>query len=109
MHSSDWIQLALFFSVLLLSVPLLGGYMAKVYAGQKTWLSPVIAPLERLVYRLGGVQATEEMNWKTYAVALCLFNALGFGVRAAIIAVLVTLQPGGHGGGSAGSGDQYGR
>lgn len=80
MHSSDWIQLALFFSVLLLSVPLLGGYMAKVYAGQKTWLSPVIAPLERLVYRLGGVQATEEMNWKTYAVALCLFNALGFGV-----------------------------
>jgi K+-transporting ATPase ATPase A chain len=89
MHSSDWIQLALFFSVLLLSVPLLGGYMAKVYAGQKTWLSPVIAPLERLVYRLGGVQATEEMNWKTYAVALCLFNALGFGV----VLGLQLLQP----------------
>lgn len=80
MQSTDWIQLILFFSVLLLSVPLLGGYMAQVYAGQKTWLSPVIAPLERLVYRLGGVQDTQEMNWQTYALALCLFNALGFGV-----------------------------
>ena len=52
----------------------LGSYMARVYEGQSTGLDRVLGPLERLIYRLSGVQAKTEMNWKVYSVAMLLFN-----------------------------------
>jgi K+-transporting ATPase ATPase A chain len=63
--------------VLLLLVKPLGAFMARVYQGKRTFLDPVLGPVERLLYRLSGVRADEEMDWKTYAVAMLLFNALG--------------------------------
>jgi K+-transporting ATPase ATPase A chain len=63
--------------VLLLLAKPLGAFMARVYQGERTWLDPVLGPIERLLYRLSGVRADEEMNWKTYAIAMMLFNALG--------------------------------
>jgi len=63
--------------VLLLLVKPLGAFMARVYQGERTFLDPVLGPVERLLYRLSGVRAEEEMNWKTYAIATMLFNALG--------------------------------
>jgi K+-transporting ATPase ATPase A chain len=63
--------------VLLLLAKPLGAFMAHVYQGERTFLDPVLGPVERLLYRLSGVRADEEMNWKTYAVAMLLFNALG--------------------------------
>ncbi|MGV3522996.1 MAG: potassium-transporting ATPase subunit KdpA [Candidatus Sericytochromatia bacterium] len=78
MQGSDWLQLLLFFAVLAAAVPLLGEYMAKVYQGQATWLSPVLAPLEKGIYTVAGVRTDEEMNWKHYTGALLLFNLLGF-------------------------------
>ncbi len=77
MTTMDWIQLGLYLSILLILVKPLGGFMARVYQGERTFLDPVARPLERLVYRLGGVRPEEEMDWKTYAVAMLLFNALG--------------------------------
>jgi K+-transporting ATPase ATPase A chain len=64
--------------VLLALAKPLGGFMARVYMGQRTRLDGVFGPLERLIYRLCGVRAEEEMGWKTYAVAMLLFNLFGF-------------------------------
>jgi K+-transporting ATPase ATPase A chain len=52
----------------------LGPYLARVYAGERTWLTPVLAPVERLFYRVVGVDPSTEMAWTSYAVALLLFN-----------------------------------
>ncbi len=52
----------------------LGLYMAKLFAGERTWLTPVLAPVERLVYKVAGVDPETEMPWTGYAVSLLLFN-----------------------------------
>jgi potassium-transporting ATPase potassium-binding subunit len=74
----SWIQLVFFFIVLILLVKPLGGYMARIYQGEKTFLQPMLGPVERWMYRWMGVHADEEMNWKTYAVAMLVFNLFGF-------------------------------
>jgi potassium-transporting ATPase potassium-binding subunit len=56
----------------------LGIFMAKVYRGERTFLDPVFGPLERILYKLSGVRADEEMDWKQNAIAMLLFNAAGF-------------------------------
>jgi len=52
----------------------LGLYMARVFSGEKTWLTPVLAPVERVVYRVAGIDPNNEMPWTVYAVSLLLFN-----------------------------------
>jgi len=80
-----WVQIVVFFALLLVLVKPLGAYMAKVFQGQTTFLSRVISPLERFIYRLAGVDESKEMTWKTYAVALLAFNFLGILVLYAIL------------------------
>ena len=70
-------QIGLFFLVLVALVKPLGWYMARVYTGQACGMDRVMGPFERLIYRVCGVRATEDMNWKTYAVAMLLFNGTG--------------------------------
>jgi len=77
MTTFDWLQLGLYLFVLLLLVKPLGSYMAHVYEGEHTLLTPMIRPIERLIYRIAGLRADEEMDWKTYAVAMLLFNLVG--------------------------------
>src|SRR5206468_11946534 len=72
------IQLGLYLVVLLALAKPLGGFMARVYTGRPSGLGRVLGPLERLIYRLCGVRAEEEMGWKTYTIAMLLFNFLGF-------------------------------
>jgi K+-transporting ATPase ATPase A chain len=72
-----FIQLAIFCLLVTgLSIPL-GLYMAKVFAGEHTFLDPVMKPLERIIYRICGVNAAEEQTWTEYAVAMLLFSAAG--------------------------------
>jgi len=71
------LQIGLYFVVLLALAKPLGWYMARVYQGQACGLDRVLGPLERLVYRLCGVRETEEMDWKTYGIAMLVFNAMG--------------------------------
>ncbi|MGI9860213.1 potassium-transporting ATPase subunit KdpA [Moorella naiadis] len=73
----DILQLVLFLVLLLLLAVPLGRYMARVFSGERTFLDPVLNPLEGLVYRLTGVDAGHEMNWREYAAMLLLFNFLG--------------------------------
>lgn len=77
MTLNGWIQIAIYIVVLVLLVKPLGSYMARVYQGERTFISPVIAPLERLTYRLAGIHPEEEMDWKIYAVAVLLFSLVG--------------------------------
>lgn len=77
MTFNGWLQIIVYFFVLVLLVKPLGLYMARVYQGERTLLSPVLAPLERLIYRLAGVDPADEMDWKVYSVVLLLFSIVG--------------------------------
>ena len=61
--------------------------MARVYQGERTFLTRVVGPVERLIYRIVGVRADEEMDWKTYAVAMLLFNSGRLAVRSMLYSV----------------------
>ncbi len=71
------VQIGLYVVVLLALAKPLGWYMARVYEGQACGIDRVLGPLERLIYRLCGVRQAEEMDWKTYGIAMLLFNAMG--------------------------------
>jgi len=77
MTANGFLQLAFYLAVLLLLAKPLGGYMARVYEGQNVGLNRALAPLERLLYRLFGIREDAEMDWKTYALAMVLFNLFG--------------------------------
>jgi K+-transporting ATPase ATPase A chain len=72
------LQISLYLVVLLLLVKPLGAFMARVFQREKTFLDPVLGPLERLIYRLARIDAGNEMDWKENAIAMLLFNAIGF-------------------------------
>jgi K+-transporting ATPase ATPase A chain len=72
------VQILLFIAVLVALVKPLGTFMAKVYDGERTFLSPVLEPIERGIYRLAAIKPSVESNWKRYALALLLFNFIGF-------------------------------
>src|SRR4030042_2808133 len=74
----DFIQIVLFVFVLIGLTPILGNYMAKVFSGEKHILKPVLGWLERIIYRLAGVDHREETNWKSYTFGLLVFNLVGF-------------------------------
>jgi K+-transporting ATPase ATPase A chain len=77
MVTNAFLQVALFtLLVAIVSVPL-GLYMAKVFAGQRTFLDPILSPIERLIYRTCGIHPATEQNWVEYAVAMLLFSAAG--------------------------------
>jgi K+-transporting ATPase ATPase A chain len=76
MTANGWLQILAFFAVLLAVTKPLGVYMARVFAGEKTFLDPVLRPIERLLYRVTGVDEKREMDWKEYAIAMLLFSAV---------------------------------
>ncbi|MDR6714493.1 K+-transporting ATPase ATPase A chain [Pseudomonas hunanensis] len=85
MHSYDIALLLAFFAIVLLPAPWLGRFYYKVMEGQRTWLSPILGPLERGCYRLAGVRAEQEHNWRQYALALLTFNLAGFILLFAVL------------------------
>ena len=84
MNINNFIQCALFMAVLLLLVKPLGLYMAWVYEEKSMGLDKLLGPIERAIYKLSGVRREVDMNWKTYAVAMLVFNLLGILVVYAI-------------------------
>ena len=87
MTVSGWTQIAIFIVVLTALTPLLGGYMARVYQGRRVVLSPVAAPVERVLYRVLCVDPGEDQDWKAYARSLLIFS---LGSWLALYAVLRT-------------------
>jgi potassium-transporting ATPase potassium-binding subunit len=78
MTINGWLQIAFYFVVLTALVVPLGRFMARVFEGERTFLSPVLRPVESVLYRASGVDETREQGWLTYTVAMLLFNAAGF-------------------------------
>ena len=78
MTVNGWIQIALFCAAILVCVKPLGGFMARVFEGERTFLSPVLGPIERGIYRLCGVRPDQEQHWTSYTIAMLSFSVAGF-------------------------------
>ncbi len=76
MSANGWLQFVLFSLILFASVRPVGIYLARVLEGERTWLDRVLRPIERLIYKLCGVNADKEMNWREYAFAVLGFSAV---------------------------------
>jgi K+-transporting ATPase ATPase A chain len=85
MTINGWLQIAFYFVVLTALVVPLGRYMARVFAGERTFMTPVLRPVEVALYRIAGVDEKREQNWITYTVAMLLFNAAGFVLLFALL------------------------
>ncbi|HEX5233227.1 MAG TPA: potassium-transporting ATPase subunit KdpA [Bradyrhizobium sp.] len=73
-----WVQIILYCAIIVALTKPLGGYMTRVFNGERTLLSPVLRPLEAGIYRIGGVDERREQHWLTYTVAMLLFHVGGF-------------------------------
>ncbi|PZU91230.1 MAG: potassium-transporting ATPase subunit KdpA [Chelatococcus sp.] len=78
MTVNGWIQILLFCGIVVALARPLGGYLTRVFAGERTLLSALFVPIERGLYRLAGMREDEEQGWVAYATALLLFNLAGF-------------------------------
>jgi len=78
MTLNGWIQIALYCAIIIAITAPFGGYMTRVFNGERTLLSPVLRPLERAFYWAGGVSENENQHWLTYAIAMLAFTMAGF-------------------------------
>jgi K+-transporting ATPase ATPase A chain len=80
-----WLQIALFFLVVLATIKPLGLYMARVFAGERTALSPVLGRLETDLYRISGISPGKEQGWLAYTLSMLAFSIAGFVALYAIL------------------------
>jgi K+-transporting ATPase ATPase A chain len=73
-----WIQILLFCAIVVAIAPFLGAYMTRVFNGERTFLSPVLRPVEIVLYRIGGVDERREQHWLTYTIAMLFFHVGAF-------------------------------
>jgi K+-transporting ATPase ATPase A chain len=76
MTANGWFQILLFLAVIFLLTKPIGGFITRVFNRERTFLDPVLRPLERLLYRVTGVDENREMQWTEYAIAMLLFSAV---------------------------------
>jgi len=90
-----WIQILLYCAVVAALVKPLGGYMTRVFNGERTFLSPVLRPVEAALYWAGGVDKTREQHWLSYTIAMLFFHAGGFLILYALMRTqaLLPLNP----------------
>ena len=84
MSVNGWLQFAIYSVVLLATVRPVGIYLTRVLEGERTWLDPVLRPFERIIYKLCGVRADKEMNWREYTFAMLGFSAASLVLTYAI-------------------------
>ena len=78
MTLNGWIQIALFAVIIIALTKPLGGYMTRVFNGERTLLSPILRPIERVFYGISGVNEKEDQHWLVYAIAMLAFSMAGF-------------------------------
>jgi len=95
MTANGWLQIVFYILALVLLTRPLGGFLFRVFEGERTLLSPVLAPVERSLYRLAGVDAKQDQSWLVYTGAMLAFNGLGFLLLYAILRLqnLLPLNP----------------
>jgi K+-transporting ATPase ATPase A chain len=99
MTPNGWLQIGLFLLAVLAVTRPLGLYMTRVFERRRTWLDPVLRPLERLIYRLTGVNESHEMRWTEYAATMLAFSAVSMAMLYGILRLqaLLPLNPQGLG------------
>jgi potassium-transporting ATPase potassium-binding subunit len=80
-----WIQILLYCAIIIAITPVLGGYMTRVFSGERTFLSPILHPVEIAIYRIAGVDERREQNWLIYTIGMLLFHVGGFLILYALI------------------------
>jgi K+-transporting ATPase ATPase A chain len=88
MTANGWFQIGLFLLVIFLITKPLGVFLSRVFSGQRTFLDPVLRPIEKLIYRLTGINEKHEMRWTEYAIAMLLFS----GVSMALLYLIERVQ-----------------
>ena len=86
-----WIQILLFCAIIVALTPLVGGYMTRVFAGERTFLSVVLRPVEAAIYQAGGVDEKREQHWLTYTIGMLLFHVGGFLILYALLRTQASL------------------
>ncbi|KJH82433.1 potassium-transporting ATPase subunit KdpA [Stutzerimonas stutzeri] len=85
MHANDYWLIATFFTLVLVPAPWLGSYLFRAMEGERTWLTPVLEPVERLCYRAAGIDPEREQDWKHYSLALLALTAASLMALFAIL------------------------
>jgi len=85
LHTTDYLQFIVYAAVILATTQPLGRYIAALFSGEKTFLSPLMQPVERVIYAICGVKQNSEQSWKSYAGHLLLFALIGTIVTYAIL------------------------
>src|SRR5262249_18702668 len=80
-----WLQILLYCAIIVALVKPLGGYLTRVFIGERTFLSPVLRPVEGALYAVAGVDERREQHWLTYTVAMLLFHVGGFLILYALM------------------------
>src|ERR1035441_5081034 len=78
MTTIGWIQILLYCAIIVAITPVLGAYMTRVFNGERTFLSPVLRPVEAVLYGIGGVDEKREQSWLIYTVSMLFFHVGGF-------------------------------
>ena len=86
-----WIQILLFCAIIAAVTPVLGAYLTRVFNGQRTFLSPVLRPLELVLYRAAGIEEKSEQNWLAYTTGMLLFHVGGFAILYALMRMQAVL------------------
>jgi K+-transporting ATPase ATPase A chain len=85
MNINGWVQILVYCAIVVALVKPLGWYMTRVFNGEQTVLSPVLRPVETMLYRLAGIDEKREQDWLTYTVAMLLFHVVGFVILYALL------------------------
>src|SRR5262245_27254440 len=91
MTVNGWIQIALFCAIVVALVVPLGAYMTRVFNGERTFLSPVLRPVETLLFKIGGVDERHEQHWLAYTIAMLFFHIGGFLILYALMRLQAVL------------------
>jgi potassium-transporting ATPase potassium-binding subunit len=85
-----WVQILLYCVIIIAITPVLGGYMTRVFSGERNFLSPILRPVEIVIYKIAGVDERREQGWLIYTIGMLLFHVGGF----LILYALMRLQAG---------------
>src|SRR5262249_49313070 len=88
---NGWIQIILYCAIVVALVKPLGWYMTRVFNGERTFLSPLLRPVETVLYRIAGVDPAREQHWLTYTVAMLFFHVGGFVILYALMRLQAVL------------------
>lgn len=91
MTAIGWIQIVLYCAIVAAITPVLGGYMTRVFNGERTFLSPALRPVETMLYSIGGIDERHEQDWLSYTIAMLLFHVGGFAILYALLRFQATL------------------